>query len=192
LGHAQRRVAEHGHFAVAPHLLGQPLDHVGSVLAILGAPGLQVPLGVARAARVSVDDGVTVLAPVGRVRSLEFGHLRDRVRRDAVDVPVLVGTVARPLPIPAPCQNRREVRDPLRPVGAVDVEIDLRPVPQHDGNILIDADAVLDIGARIQWRIETGTVDPSLRSGEGLRVPVEDRDLFVSEPLRDPDPHTIV
>ena len=76
-------------------LPGQPLDQVVSVAALLRDPQVHVALGVAHPAVVVVGDGVALVAPVLRVRSLELGVGRVRAVRHAQGLPDHVRGVGR-------------------------------------------------------------------------------------------------
>lgn len=69
LSNGQPRVASKSHAARAPRLGGDGLNQVMTVLALSPTPPADVALGVARAARIGVDNGIASAHPLGRVQS---------------------------------------------------------------------------------------------------------------------------
>ena len=146
LHHAHAGVSRHPHLPVRPMLRGQPLDEVVAVPAVLRAEHVDVALGTANAARIGIDDGITVMAPVGGIGRLELGQPRHRSRWDAHRLPLMV--LLLPLAEIAPIHDRRHVQ---RAHGAEDVGVDRRAVAQLHRNVLLAQDARLgDIDALIQ------------------------------------------
>ena len=106
LMHGHAGVSAHTDLAVAPPLTGDPLDEVIAVLAVLMCEHMHVALGMTGAADVDVGDRITLVAPVQRVRGLEFGKAGYCVRRHAHDLP-LAHAFARTFAEPGPGNDDR-------------------------------------------------------------------------------------
>ena len=143
LADGERGGTGHGDFAVAPRLLGRPLDEVVAVLTVLDAELVVIALGVADAADVDVDDGVAVVAPVRGVDRLELGHRRNGAlgnagrEADVLARAVLVGALA----VIGPRQDGGRLLVGAAGLGAEDVAVQLDSVAHLDRDVLLADDA---------------------------------------------------
>jgi len=139
LRNRQIRGPAHRNLARAPVLLGQPLDQVMAILALLAVPHDAVTAGFADAAGISVADRVALRAPVRRVGTLKLlqtGH-DAVVQANQVEDAGHAGRGALTLAVRAPRDDHRDLFSPDR---AEDVNIDRHPVPEPHRDVLVQND----------------------------------------------------
>jgi len=152
LGYGQVGSAAHADLAGAPLLLGEPLDEVVAVAALLAVPQDAVAVGVGHAADVGVADRVSLGTPVRRVGAFEFLQARDQlvVQPDDGEDAEHAGRGALALAVGAP---RHDDGNLLRPCGTEDVDVDGDAVAQGDRRVLLEHDVD---GQAAKWRGDLG------------------------------------
>lgn len=79
----QPRIARCCNLAIAPRLFTNKVNHISTILPLLGAPLVNITLAVGYASSIWIDNGIAFIAPVSRIRTLELLQFRELALRDA-------------------------------------------------------------------------------------------------------------